>query len=232
MNKKRNLILLIIIVSSLTCCNYSRINQHLVIANSNLNELKKSFGADFLKSDLLSHFPNQIKDTTNFKMFASSPCCPPSYKHSAQFGKIYLICKKDSLTEIGLKNNSLFKSHYSVDSNIIINQTELRRDMFPVEKCNKSFDNKFPIPYFESYDFNLGEKEFEKIINGEKYWDYVHTIPSDLEVYVIQAEAGNFWKENCNENRPEILKEWKYGYSKGVAFSEEKDIMVYWAMVW
>jgi len=232
MNKKGNLILLLIIVISLTGCQNSMIRQHLAKVNSHLNELKKSFGADFLKPDLLSHFPEQVKDTTHFKMLASPPSCPPSYQHSAQFGKIYLICKRDSVAEIRLKDNSLFKTNYLVDNDIIINLTELRRDMFPVEKCNKSFDNKYPIPYFESYDFNLGEEEFEKIIDGEKYWDYVHTIPNDLEVYVIKAEAGNFWKENCNENRPETLKEWKHGYSKGIALSEEKDIMVYWTMVW
>jgi hypothetical protein len=165
-------------------------------------------------------------------MFWAPPSCPPSYKCRAQYGELYLITIRDSVTEVGLRNNFLFKTYYQVDSNIIINQTELRRDMFPVEKCNKSFDKKYPIPYFESYDFNLGEKTFEKVIDGEKYVYDVYTIPGDLEVFVIEAKAGDFWKENCNENRPESLQVWKHGYSKGIAISEKKDLMVYWTMVW
>lgn len=232
MNRNRNLILLLFIVISLTGCYNSIERQYLAKVNSNLNELKKSFGADFLKSDLFSHFPEKIKDTTNFKMFSAPPSCPPSFKCNAQFGELYLITIRDSVTEVGLRKKFLFKTYYQADSNIIINQTELRRDMFPVEKCNKAFDNKYPIPYFESYDFNLGEKTFEKVIDGEKYVDYVYTIPSDLEVFVLEAEAGDFWKENCNENRPVSLQVWKHGYSKGIAISEKKDLMIYWTMVW
>jgi len=51
-------------------------------------------------------------------------------------------------------------------------------------------------------------------------------------VFVLGAEAGDFWKESCNENRPESLLEWKHGYSKGIAISEEKDILIYWTIVW
>lgn len=232
MTTKRNLILLLTIAISLTGCGDTIIRQYLAKVNSHLKEQKKTFGDDYLKSDLLSHFPDKVTDTTNFSMFSSPPSCPPSFKCSAQFGEIYLITTRDSVKEIWLKNNSQFKTLYVADSNIIINQTELRKDMFPVEKCNKSFDNKYPIPYFESYDFNLGETKYEKEIDGENYWDYIHTIPRDLEVFVLGAEAGDFWKESCNENRPESLREWKHGYSKGIAISEEKDILIYWTILW
>lgn len=232
MTTRRNLISLLIITISLSGCGDTIVRQYLANANSHLKELKKTFGDDYLKSDLLSHFPEKVTDTTNFYMFSSPPACPPSFKCSAQFGEIYLITKKDSVTENWSIKNSLFNTKYNADSNIIINQTELRKDMFPIEKCNKSFDDKYPIPYFESYDFKLGEKTFKKEVEGEIYVDYIHTIPGDLNVFVLEAASGDFWKESCNENRPESLHEWKHGYSKGIAISEENDILIYWTMIW
>ena len=109
---------------------------------------------------------------------------------------------------------------------------ELKRNIFREDKCNKWHADKFPIPYFESFDFKLGEIETSKVVNGELHFNYQHIIPSDLEVYVVKSEAGNFWKENCNEVRPESLREWKHGYSKGFAISEKENILMYWAIVW
>ena len=104
--------------------------------------------------------------------------------------------------------------------------------MFPVAKCNIYCKGNLPIPYFENYDFGLGVKEEEKEVNGKIYFNYIHTVPEDLKVYVIKAEAGNFWKFDCKENRPETLGKWKHGYSKGVAVSDKYDKVVFWTIVW
>lgn len=230
--KNRHVIFLALLLFSLAGCYFNPVKQHLFEVSAHIVAMKTKFGKDYLKPNLLSHFPNEIKDTTNLRLHSSPPSCPPSFKCGKQFGEVYLITTIDSLTEKSIKENCLFETEYQSEHNIIINLPELKFDRFPVEKCNKAFNNKYPIPYFESYDFNLGEKEFEKIINKEKYWNYVHIIPSDLKVYVMKAEAGNFWKEDCKEIRPNSLEKWKNGYSKGVAISEEKKIMIYWTMVW
>lgn len=197
-----------------------------------LKEYKTNFAKDYIVDNLLAHFPDNINEENPY-IYSSPPSCPPSFKCSVQFGRIYLICKADTTSKFIL-NNFLSQHMYLSDSNIIINLSELRKDIFPVEKCNKWYANKLPIPYFENYNFGLGEKEEEKIIEGEEvpYYNYTFTIPSDLQVYVVAAAAGNYWKEQCNENRPESLKEWQNGYSKGFAISKKEDIVVYWAMIW
>jgi hypothetical protein len=53
-----------------------------------------------------------------------------------------------------------------------------------------------------------------------------------LQVYVIASESGNFWKGDYKENRPESLKEWRNGYSRGIATSEKQNMIVYWTMIW
>lgn len=230
--KNRHIIILALLIFSIIGCNHSPVKQHLIKVSAHINAMKNKFGTDYLKSDLLSHFPNEIKDTTHLSLLSSPPTCPPSFECRKQFGEVYLITKRDTITENRIKDNYLYKTKYLSDSNIIINLPELKFNRFSIEKCNKEFDNKYPIPYFESYDFNLGEKTFEKDIDGEIYVDYLYTIPKDLMVYVIKAEAGNFWKEDCQEIRQGSLNKWENGYTKGIAVSEEKELMVYWTMIW
>ncbi|WP_372934895.1 hypothetical protein, partial [Mariniphaga sediminis] len=201
-------------------------NYFLSKMNSTLKEQKKCFDIDFKKTNLLSHFPDNIMNN-GISLHVSPPSCPPSFKCSAQFGNIYLICKTDTTNNL-IHNNILFDAEYLTDSNIVVNLSELRRSIFPVAKCNKWFANKYPIPYFESFNFGLGKREEKKIVDGETHYNYTYSIPSDLQVCVIAAEAGDFWKENCNEKRPESLKEWKHGYSRGIATSEKEKIIVYW----
>ncbi len=201
--------------------------------NNVLNEQRKVFGIETNTNNLLDHFPERIKKGS-FYLHAYPPSCPPTYECSAQFGTISLIVNKQSYhKELSMifERKIVYKTSYS-DSNIIINLLELRKINSPVEKCNKWYSNKLPVPYFENYNFGLGKKEISKTVDGELYFNSTYIIPSDLLVYVINAEAGDFWKESCNEKRPESLKEWKHGYSKGFALSEEKNIIVYWTMIW
>lgn len=195
-----------------------------------LKQQKITFGEDYNVGDLLNHFPETTKDSMQ-TLHSAPPTCPPSFDCLAQFGEVYLVCKSkgdsDSVVE-----NAIFKTKYFCDSNIVINVSELRKDIFFNKKCNIGYDNKYPIPYFESYDFGLGKKEVKKEVEGEIHYEYRHTVPSDLFVYVIDAKAGNFWKENCNERRPDSLRYWKNGYSKGIAISRRESIIVYWTMIW
>jgi len=220
----------IVLVVFFSGCFSKKENYFLSKMNTSLKEQKKSFGIDYKKTNLLSHFPDNIMNN-GLSLHVSPPSCPPSFKCSAQFGNIYLICKIDTTNNL-IHDNILFDTEYLTDSNIVVNLSELRRSIFPVAKCNQWFANKKPIPYFESFNFGMGEKEEQKKVDGETHYNYTYTIPSDLHVYVIKAESGNFWKEDCNETRPALLKEWQSGYSKGVAISEKENIIVYWTMIW
>ncbi len=214
-------------------CN-SNENNVLKQMNKLLEEQRSGFSKDYLKKDLLVHFPERIKNN-RMSCFSYPASCPPTFKCSSQFGEICFIVDKfdymKELNELLLDTSQMCVYDYNED-NIIIKTTELRGDRFPVEKCNKWFADKLPIPYFENYDFGLGEVQETVEVDGQVYCESIYSIPSDLQVYVIDAKAGDFWKESCNENRPESLKEWKHGYSRGIAISESENIIVYWTMIW
>ncbi len=227
---KTKLFAIILVIVFLGCNNNSRISHANAILYDGSKYLSKSTTLD----SLLSHFPKEIKnDKIHFCSFL--PDCPPEFKCTAQFGHIYIIVKKtdyqEELTEL-LSGGVAYKTDYKDSNNIIVDVPDLKNNYFPVAKCNKWYPNKLAIPYFEGFDFNLGYKEEQKDIKGETYVNYVHTIPEDLQVYVLEAEAGSFWVEDCNEARPKSLKEWKNGYSKGVAVSDKENIIMYWLIIW
>jgi hypothetical protein len=221
--------LFLLILSGCVADNYSN-------PNKVLKHTKKTFGVETNISGLMAHFPEKIKNRNIF-FEVNPPYCPPppTYKCSAQFGDVYLnVSKTDYKKDFKkiLNGNILYTTNYFDNNNIIINLTELRRNIFPIKKCNKYFPDKFPIPYFESYDFGLGVQKEKKKVDGKVYYNYIHTIPEDLKVYIIEARAGNFWKFDCKENRPETLGKWKHGYSKGVAVSDKYDRVAFWVIVW
>jgi hypothetical protein len=231
----QNKMKLIIIFSAILLASCAeRQSYYLRETNSILSGQYETFSDETTIKGLLDHFPRKIKnDSVGLWAF---PPSPHAFICEKQHGDILIrVQKSDYAIELNelLSKKIDYHTVYS-DSSIIINLSELRRSIFPVEKCNKWYDNKPPIPYFESYDFRLGVEEEKKIIEGEEipYFNYLYTIPNDLQVYVIEAKAGDFWKVSCNEARPESLKEWKHGYSRGIATSDSLDILVFWAMVW
>lgn len=220
-----NLIIIFTGVISLSVFNCYEKNTNILS-----NEEKKDFENSFIVNDLLSHFYENRKGQLKY-LLINPPGCPPRYKCLSQSGQIYIVNTYNSINHFQL-NNFLYNTQYVNDSNIIINKARLKNDIFPIKKCHNYFNKKYPIPYFESYNFKLGGEYIEKVVDGKTVGEYTYSIPSDLEVYVIEAEPGNFWKEKCPEPRPESLKEWKNGYSKGIAISKKEKLIVYWVIIW
>jgi len=204
-------------------------------ADNILSTQKKSFAKESLLSNLMDHFIENVKDE-NLLFEVSPPACPPTYECRAQFGYAYLNVSKTRYSDVYkilIEKKIKYKTRYSKE-NIIINFDEFKDNLFSVSKCNLFYKNKYPIPYFENYDFGLGHRVVDKKnTNGDDdFFKYIYTVPSDLIVYVIDAQAGVFWKKNCNEKRPNTLGVWKNGFSKGFALSEDKDMLVFWTIIW
>ena len=125
--------LLLLLFSKCNTKNYT--NQNKI-----LERAKETFGIETNVPNLLSHFPNKIKNRNIFFEIRPPSCPPPpTYQCNAQFGDIYLnVVKTDYKKDLSklLHGKIMYKTTYS-DSNIIINLFELRRTLFPVKKCNK-----------------------------------------------------------------------------------------------
>lgn len=220
-----------IAISSSKC---SLIKEKLILKGSNkyFNQAKESFLDNYHTSNLLRFFPERITDTSS-SSFSAPPTCPPDFECLEQFGELYLFHDINKFDHIPLLFDSvIFETSYNNPSNFIINQHEFGKVKMVNDKTNIYYANKFPIPCFENYDFDLGKISQERILNEDIYYQNIYNIPDDLMVYVSDAKAGDFWKVQCNEERPESLKQWKHGHAAGFAISENMDLIIFWAMIW
>lgn len=232
MENTKNTIKFIFILILFVGC---KTNRNLYILNQEINKLKVSFGIETNKKYFLDFFPEKITSINNF-MESYPPSSPPTYKYCKQYGDVILIVNINDYQKelLNLLSKEIYYKTEYTNENIIVNLSEFKNNVFPVKKCNTWYNKKLPIPYFEKYNFGLGELKKKKYLKGEEipYYNYTYKIPNDLQVYVLGAEAGNFWKESCNEVRPESLKNWKHGYSKGFAMSEIEEMLIFWTMIW
>lgn len=84
--------------------------------------------------------------------------------------------------------------------------------------------------------FTLGEYCCDTFFIGEyRFIEETEILPDDLVVYVIEAESGNFWKNNekaACEKRPILSEHWKHGYVKGISVSKNLSHACWWAIAW
>ena len=98
---------------------------------------------------------------------------------------------------------------------------------------------KPPIYDFRHADFDLGE-EPDSIFSKTPYGYYYarndkERIPSDLIIYIVDAQPGNFWKNKelaDKEPRPVLPQKWKHGYSRGIGVSRSCSRVCWWVMAW
>lgn len=225
-NKFKYLILLTLtIISCVFCKNHAESNRDFQIE-------KKKIHNDLNDSSLFSFFPKEIK--SGYTRMRITPM--DTTRMDPLIGFLYLTY---SLSNPGtdldqtLSKDILYSTNYN-EENMIIDVSELNKNRFPISKCNKYLENKYPIPYFENWDFGLGESKTEKMTddNGKTYYQTYFNIPSDLKVYVLSSNPENPIASKFDVNRPESLKVWKHGYSSGIAVSKKENLVMYWFMQW
>jgi hypothetical protein len=55
---------------------------------------------------------------------------------------------------------------------------------------------------------------------------------SSYTIFVIESKPGKYFSEYDLKPSPQMPKNWKNGYSKGIAISEKENTVIYWANVW
>jgi hypothetical protein len=57
-------------------------------------------------------------------------------------------------------------------------------------------------------------------------------LPKDMRFYIIDAKAGEYLPKNLLTKGGGLPKEWKNGYSRGIAISKKTNTVIYWLVVW
>jgi|GEM_PF-2632447 len=211
--KKNKIVIFLFLLSCLTNCSANRMD-------STITEYKGYFKKYCIQDDLFSHFPSKINDNDVY----SGMFYPP--QADSHFGFVILImrCKDEDIEIIKkraalVKDSVLSKKFYTLDVN---------KDFVPKKRF------LYPIVNFEESDWFLGttEKDIYNSYLGRNIPISIYKYPKDLMVYLIDAKKGYFWTSKLNNNTFDFLKDWKNGYSKGYAVSEDSKLLAYWVIVW
>jgi len=191
--------------------------------SKNLQKLTSNF-----RSDLVNQFPKFIyhhkdEDYENAKVSLgdNEKHNVGAYFYEYNADKSYI----DSI-EILSKGRAL-ASYFATDTCLlIVNRFETRAtmDSFAVPEITDSsllykecYSNKLPIPNFLDY---LDGKINRSILD------------SSFVIYVFGAKKGDDFYNEQLLPYAQMPKEWRNGYSKGIAISREKRTVIYWTVIW
>ncbi len=203
------------------------------VQNEFIQQIDRMYELDYI----MNHFPkslhNEINRTAN-NWSASYYRCDDfpgysNYRFVGDFNENVPTSLIDSLEKQNYKYVYLFSDSTLIKLDIpgliiesSFKQTEIDSLMIPI------YD-------FKDTEFNLGKIEDSLYFNG-RYWHGEHSIlPSDLIVYVIDAQPGNFWKNKelaDKEPRPVLPEKWKHGYSRGIGISRSCERVCWWVIAW
>ena len=177
-----------------------------------LENLNRSYTADLLKYDTLltQHFPKSL-DTTNIqvlKVFTNEV----DIDYLEVTNRIYdkWIFQKYSSNCIG--------SYAGDDPCVLAFHKFDSWKEYPESKFNPCLKDKYPIPDFR----------------GNKYRDLgtVSRLPKDFMIYILDSQSDNNMPDSLIVGYYDLLDKWEKGFSRGVAISEEKMVIIYWVITW
>ena len=223
MKTHKQLILIIGLVLFMSSCNNS-----YDPSCSAFKSCRSSLLKQYKKTNIFSHFPKPTGDPIAFsgvKVLSSSK------KTSGYLYQFSSFDDDNKNIDKVRKDSYIFKTKYDSQDNIIIDLYGFKYDR--KSDYNMWHKDKYPVPKFEEVDFLLGtEFEMSEDEKGNVRTVSNYVVPSDLEVVVVDSKSGYFWKASLDNKRPETLREWKHGYSRGYAVSEKYKKIVYWTIVW
>ncbi|ATP58026.1 hypothetical protein CPT03_16910 [Pedobacter ginsengisoli] len=84
---------------------------------------------------------------------------------------------------------------------------------------NGCYINKYPIPNFVNYE------------NYNR--DRALRLDDAFVIYVLECKKVDSWKAKFNMGpNIQMPENWKNGYSKGVAISQQNQTVIYWTVIW
>ncbi len=221
------LILVLIAATLCSCMDYILGERYVKI----LKHSQRDFESCYQEKGLFNHFPKTILN----KSYRNIEYCIPTKifdPESNYFTDLLLILDMAEGSKEFYPDTFIYKTPYR-DLNFIVDGSFSYYQYYDTLTVrNVVRPNAYPIPYFGNYDFGLGAERIDLRSSGILMVIDKYNVPEDLEVFVLKAGYGNFWKIKINNERPATLGNWKNGYSCGVAISKELNIVVYWMMAW
>lgn len=186
----------------------------------------------FFDSSLVDHLPSNLCDSCGYSTTVPKKDTLKMFGFGVDYIYLWKKYNQSKYSEKSYYYKSLSKTEYTpTDSNLLLvfsytDVIEVKGRKFrdqetserqALAKHNINTANSFPIPLFD-IDIYKGNT-----ISG---------LPEYFKIYVLDAMPGKYIEEKYLQECECLPKDWKHGYSKGVALSDEKRVIIYWLIVW
>lgn len=206
---------LVLILLTLHACHNkgdSSLSTSRDIGESIMNDLNQYYYTlkTMVDSDYTQHFPN-ILDSNNLGVLG-----PPTDNDS-----IYMLEVTNKLTEKNIvedyKQNNI-ALYYASDTCLLPFQKfkSLREHIHM--RFRQCLVNKYPIPNFVYSDY------FDNSTQSR--------LSKDFSIYVLESEPYKNIADSLITNNEMLLEKWKSGFSRGVAISLKREVIIYWVIIW
>ena len=178
---------------------------------------------DNFESSLISQFPKEM-ECNNYTITSNG-----NTKKNDVGLLLYLygVSENSVLTEKN-KAKKLALAKYATKDKclLIVNRFETidtyenRKVVDIIDSTNVNLDcykKQYPIPNFIDYE-NRKNNDLK--------------LDNDFDIYVLEANAGNYFSKFDLSPNFQMPEKWRNGYSKGIAINESKKIIIYWSVIW
>jgi len=100
-------------------------------------------------------------------------------------------------------------------------------------------ENYLPVNSIDSTNLKLLDLCSNELYPIPNFWqnDFTNDLTScrldpDFQIMVIEAKPGIYADNQYLSDMVDFPSEWKHGFSRGVAISKQKQIIIYWIMLW
>lgn len=191
-----------------------------------LGEMQKDYDSiiAFFPKDLVDIFPSMVdENVTSLTGFLKS--------NPGNFEIIFI--KKitngnDNIDILKFFEDTSLASYKPNDSCLLIVNRFINRDNYYSKKSFESEEQRIvnrntcegslPIPNFWHNPYTTEETSCK--------------LPDDFKIFVLNAKPGKLLDSVYLPQREYMPPEWKNGFSNGVAISSEKQVIIYWLVVW
>lgn len=203
---------------------FSCINSEKSKENKIVEILNKKYAKAviFFEDSLTRHFPEKLlNENSSF-----------TYSFSSDMGNLELMLlehldKMSIVKKLKVIKNQANESYGANDSCLlIVNRFVNKNRHYKVKLTSDQLEmvdqdcykGKYPVPNFWHNEYSTEHTACK--------------LPSDFDIYVFESKAGKYHKaENLTEGEFMPIR-WKNGFSRGVAVSKKRSVIIYWLIIW
>lgn len=199
---KNKLYLLIFILAFQSCLNMTEPEQQAEYIES-----YRSFNAE-----LVDHFPKKVPNNWIHVSYGSPNHINEWYGGSTEFSlKIQITSKKKYERLKSLLEGKAKDIKNSADSCLLLVDSDENQNL-------PSCENYYPIPHGTIYDYDDKNEMWVKL--------------EDCNIALIDYKSGIFIENEYLTSKETLPDKWKNGYSKGYAFNNKEQTIMYWLIIW